>query len=151
MDGNAFDVVLRGYDREEVDTLRGRVAAGDVTADELRKTSFSVTMRGYDRYQVSEYIEDAIAALEGKARMPRLSRSAALTGRKTKSVRLDTVVRGYKREQVDALWDAVNRKAISPDEVRKTTFEVVWNGYERGQVRKAVKEWAEILETPDEE
>jgi DivIVA domain-containing protein len=60
-----FTVVLRGYDRAEVDSLVERVH--DATAsdspttrasarEELRRSVLRVRLRGYDRAQVDDYL-----------------------------------------------------------------------------------------------
>jgi DivIVA domain-containing protein len=60
-----FTVVLRGYDRAEVDSLVERVhdatASDSPTArasarEELRRRVLRVRLRGYDRAQVDEYL-----------------------------------------------------------------------------------------------
>jgi len=49
-----FTVVLRGYDREEVDALLARLAAGEqVSPAELDPRRFTTVLRGYDRAQVA--------------------------------------------------------------------------------------------------
>ncbi|PSK99569.1 hypothetical protein CLV63_103294 [Murinocardiopsis flavida] len=67
----AFDVVLRGYDREQVDILMADIqaardpapdeapAAPAVTAEEAlrRLAALDVVMRGYDRRQVAQLVE----------------------------------------------------------------------------------------------
>jgi DivIVA domain-containing protein len=59
--GNEFSVVLRGYDRLEVDALIARAgeaiqssepALRAAVRDELRAARLTVRMRGYDRSQV---------------------------------------------------------------------------------------------------
>ena len=59
-----FDVVLRGYDRPQVDTviedaLRALVSPGaaTITADRLRAAELDVVFRGYDRNQVADYLD----------------------------------------------------------------------------------------------
>jgi len=67
-----FEVVLRGYDRAEVDAVVQRVEealnsdSAEVRASvrqELRGLSFSVRLRGYDRPQVDSYIREASSQL----------------------------------------------------------------------------------------
>jgi DivIVA domain-containing protein len=52
-----FDVVLRGYSREQVKALRERVEEGVATAEEVREASFHVVLRGYNRDQVHTALE----------------------------------------------------------------------------------------------
>jgi DivIVA domain-containing protein len=70
--GPEFTVVLRGYDRAEVDFLIDRVdgalAAGNPTfrvmvARELRTARLPVAVRGYDRAQVDDFLTRTAAML----------------------------------------------------------------------------------------
>ncbi|PRX22165.1 DivIVA domain-containing protein [Actinoplanes italicus] len=72
-----FTVVLRGYDRQQVDELLGRGfdALGEdsgparraAARDALRAASFDVTLRGYDRMQVDKTVEKLLRELDGPA------------------------------------------------------------------------------------
>jgi DivIVA domain-containing protein len=59
-----FRVALRGYSRRQVDALRARVEAGEITGAEVRETAFDVVLRGYDPHQVHVAIEHWAAALD---------------------------------------------------------------------------------------
>jgi DivIVA domain-containing protein len=68
----SFAVVLRGYDRTEVDLMVRRVnealASDDLAvrasvSKELRECAFPVRLRGYDRIQVDEYLRHAASRL----------------------------------------------------------------------------------------
>jgi len=68
-----FVVVLRGYDRTEVDKALGRAEAAlssgseslrAASLDELRK-GFTVVLRGYDRGQVDTAVGMLVVALNG--------------------------------------------------------------------------------------
>ncbi|WP_052745431.1 DivIVA domain-containing protein [Allosalinactinospora lopnorensis] len=68
-----FAVILRGYNRKQVDVLLDRISIslaegsetlGGITADEARAHSFDIALRGYDRRQVEEHLETLIADLE---------------------------------------------------------------------------------------
>ena len=68
-----FAVVLRGYDRAEVDGVVLRVndalksdnlEARASAKEELRDQAFPVRLRGYDRAQVDEYLRQAALQLE---------------------------------------------------------------------------------------
>jgi DivIVA domain-containing protein len=61
-----FTVVVRGYDRREVDAVVSRVDAAQGSSDpalrasvraELSRVHFPVRLRGYDRMQVDDYVE----------------------------------------------------------------------------------------------
>jgi DivIVA domain-containing protein len=69
-----FAVVLRGYDRAQVDATieAGRAAAVHGSDDErsaaramLTDVTFDVVLRGYDRIQVDAAVTGLIAALAG--------------------------------------------------------------------------------------
>jgi DivIVA domain-containing protein len=68
----SFLVVLRGYDRAEVDAVVRRVndalESGDprlraTVREELRNYTLSIRLRGYDRFQVDEYLRQAASRL----------------------------------------------------------------------------------------
>ena len=54
-----FTIVLRGYDKDEVDAYVARVAVGGAPADGPR---FTVRLRGYARHEVDAYVSDHTAA-----------------------------------------------------------------------------------------
>jgi DivIVA domain-containing protein len=70
-----FTVVLRGYDRLEVDKALGRAEAALTSGSEsLRAASlgelrkdFTVVLRGYDRGQVDNTVRTLVTALTGSA------------------------------------------------------------------------------------
>jgi DivIVA domain-containing protein len=49
-----FTIVLRGYDRKEVDGYLDAVEAGTPSTT---PAAFKVSLRGYDRRQVDQYLE----------------------------------------------------------------------------------------------
>ncbi|SDJ45638.1 hypothetical protein [Nonomuraea jiangxiensis] len=59
-----FKVALRGYSRSQVDALRARVEAGEITSAQVHETYFDVVLRGYDRHQVHAAIEHWAKALD---------------------------------------------------------------------------------------
>ena len=65
MGSKLFDVVLRGYSRQQVDALWARIEANEITCDEVREAAPDVVMRGYDRHQVHAAIADEVKRLEG--------------------------------------------------------------------------------------
>ncbi|PWK52069.1 DivIVA domain-containing protein [Actinoplanes xinjiangensis] len=76
MSGMTFDftIVLRGYDRQQVDALLGRASAalaagGDAAQrararDALRAADFAVVLRGYDRAQVDGAVQMMLRELD---------------------------------------------------------------------------------------
>lgn len=59
-----IDVVLRGYDRAEVDALAARIKQGEVSAEQLRATAFASRWRGYDREQVDTVLAECVELLD---------------------------------------------------------------------------------------
>jgi DivIVA domain-containing protein len=73
-----FPVVLRGYERAQVDALlvringtlgrgSGKAPVEPVTADEVRGTRFDVVLRGYDQRAVDEMLQENIRELAATA------------------------------------------------------------------------------------
>jgi DivIVA domain-containing protein len=69
-----FEVVLRGYNRQEVDAfvdvVQTALRADDPSArlkalEGIGGPAFAVTMRGYNKRQVDDYVIAALAALRG--------------------------------------------------------------------------------------
>ena len=52
--GQGFTIVLRGYNREQVDAFIAQVEAGTAVDP---APSFSIALRGYERRQVDRYVE----------------------------------------------------------------------------------------------
>ncbi|WP_214108499.1 DivIVA domain-containing protein [Acrocarpospora catenulata] len=67
MGAKLFDVVLRGYSRQQVDALWARIEANEITSDELRELAFDVVMRGYERHQVHAALLEEVKRLEGRS------------------------------------------------------------------------------------
>jgi DivIVA domain-containing protein len=67
-----FTIVLRGYDRAEVDATLQRIRQAQASIDpalrasvrtELNNVAFRIRMRGYDRFEVDDYLRRAIDRL----------------------------------------------------------------------------------------
>ncbi|GAB4053763.1 DivIVA domain-containing protein [Catellatospora paridis] len=58
-----FTVVLRGFDRTEVDALLDKVRRGELNLAGVTVFDFTVVLRGYDREQVNAYL-GRLAALD---------------------------------------------------------------------------------------
>jgi DivIVA domain-containing protein len=63
-----FDLALRGYRRQDVDSYLGRLEsyasmlrAGRVVGPVPEPEAFDVTLRGYDRAQVDEFVATVLA------------------------------------------------------------------------------------------
>jgi DivIVA domain-containing protein len=71
-DHMGFTIVLRGYDRGEVDAMVERIRSALASSShalrsslrsELTRPAFRVTFRGYDRFEVDDYLRQAIDRL----------------------------------------------------------------------------------------
>ncbi len=71
-DHQGFTVVLRGYDKGEVDALLGRVEKALASTDQalraamradVQHPTLRVTFRGYDRVEVDAYLHRALDRL----------------------------------------------------------------------------------------
>ncbi|MFC7242277.1 DivIVA domain-containing protein [Catellatospora aurea] len=51
-----FTVVLRGFERTEVDALLAQVDRGELSLADNPRIDFTVVLRGYDREQVHAYL-----------------------------------------------------------------------------------------------
>jgi DivIVA domain-containing protein len=70
--GARLPVVLRGYDRNQVDALLKRISQAldggpPVSADEVRGTRFDVVLRGYEHRAVDELLRECIRELQVRA------------------------------------------------------------------------------------
>ncbi|GAA1290145.1 hypothetical protein Psi02_16000 [Planotetraspora silvatica] len=145
-------MVLRGYDRKQVDAFFERLAAGAVTAEELEKPSFRVAMIGYDRHQVWDVVEDRFAGPGGEAAAHAVVTPAQpLAGGPASGKEFDLVLRGYDRHQVNVILARVDAGTITAEELLETSFTVVMRGYDRHQVWDAIKGFAKALEDGTEE
>ncbi|NYE12114.1 DivIVA domain-containing protein [Actinomadura citrea] len=70
--GTRLPVVLRGYDRGQVDALLKRISQAlnggpPVSADEVRRARFTTVLRGYDHRAVDELLRECIRELQARA------------------------------------------------------------------------------------
>jgi DivIVA domain-containing protein len=141
-----FPVVLRGYNRAQVDEVLDRIAGAagpgspqtaPVTADEIRASRFDVATRGYDRRAVDEALHEHIRRLaatgprSARPKRPQVRQGwligwvqdAQFTG-----VRMRP---GYDVRDVDAFLDRVvaGLRGVAPPvsatEVRECVFRTV--------------------------
>lgn len=151
-----FTVVLRGYDRDQVDRLLAQADAALSSLDEalrastrelLQRPQLVVVLRGYARDEVDDAVRDRLRSL------------GSTTDRETPPGALVAssfvvVLRGYDMAQVD---DALGRveaavrsddafvRAAARDALRTTDFQVRFRGYARAQVDRAVQEAVQRL------
>ncbi|WP_285761619.1 DivIVA domain-containing protein [Nocardiopsis ansamitocini] len=150
-----FDVVLRGYDRNQVTTAVAAVL--DSRSNEPAESSewahylhgrieFDVVLRGFDRGQVEAWFaaNTGAHATEEEPAAPRPKREPP---------GFDVVLRGYDRNQVDEFvqraQDTVDAASDVPPlgraEAADTTFDVVLRGYDRSQVTTWIGQISEQL------
>lgn len=146
-----FTVVLRGYDRGEVDRLLGQVDAALASSDEalqasarelLRKPDLTVVLRGYARDEVENAVRDRQNRLGSTvsgwtSSIPRAPAMFVVT------------LRGYDMAQVDDVFarvdavlqaDSAFARAAARDLLRSVDFAVRMRGYVRADVDRAVQE-----------
>lgn len=151
-----FTVVLRGYDKEQVDRLLAQADAALASSDDavrastrrlLQRPELVVVLRGYARDEVDAAV---------RARLDRLGPATDLDTppRGPVSSSFTVVVRGYDRAQVDDAFgqvDAATRsddafvRASARDALRAISFRVGFRGYARAQVDHAVREAVQRL------
>lgn len=133
MSQHRFRVVVRGYDRPQVDALMARVdgtigaaplTGPPVTAAELAsiRGAFDITVRGYERPAVDGAIDEAIAVLGGApplvgsdaaagpsvpAQVPARSRAEMLQRLQSISFTTTRVRAGYDTTEVDRFLERV--------------------------------------------
>ncbi|MCA2215324.1 hypothetical protein [Jidongwangia harbinensis] len=145
-----FTVVLRGYDRDQVDRLFARADAAVASSDDavrasalrlLRSPGLPVVLRGYARDQVDDAVRDRLAALGSTAPddSPHHPGSSSFV----------VALRGYDMAEVDDAFgraEAATRsndvfvRAAAREALRATTFRVRIRGYARAEVDRAVRE-----------
>ncbi|WP_157240555.1 hypothetical protein [Catenuloplanes japonicus] len=151
-----FAVVLRGYDRGQVERLIGQADAALASPDEavrgsareaLQNPALAVVLRGYDRGQVDDAVRERLEGL-GSVAVP----DAPLGSLMTSS--FVVVLRGYDMTEVDEAFarcdaaaqsDDAFARAAARDALRGADFRVRLRGYDRGQVDHAVREAVQRL------
>ncbi|MEU5989676.1 DivIVA domain-containing protein [Spirillospora sp. NPDC047418] len=163
--GARLPVVLRGYDRTQVDTLLRRVSQAldggpPISAEEVRGTRFDVVLRGYDSRSVDELLRECIRELQARAPIgerpgrPRAQpawlinwiQNARFSGARLRS--------GYDVRDVDAFLDRVvaglrgAAPAVTARDVRESAFRVVrlGPGYDEQEVDRFLVQLAGALE-----
>jgi DivIVA domain-containing protein len=164
-----FPVVLRGYNRAQVDAVLDRIAGvarskspqtGPVTADEIRASRFDVATRGYDRRTVDEALHEHIRRLaaEGprsaRPKRPQV-RQGWLIGWVQKAQFTGVRMRpGYDVRDVDAFLDRVvaGLRGVAPPvsatDVRECVFRSVrfGPGYTEREVDDFLTQLASALD-----
>ncbi|MDI1466301.1 DivIVA domain-containing protein [Catellatospora sp. KI3] len=132
-----FTVVLRGFDREEVDALLAEFAAGALAPEDLTRVHFTVVLRGYDRDQVQQYLTLLAAGPAPQRPDPGPAQRQPVFGK------APFLVKGYDRAQVDALVARVapvlaGGGGITADEIENAVFGAARSGYDCEQVDRGL-------------
>lgn len=163
--GARLPVVLRGYDRDQVDGLLKRISQAlnggpPMSADEVRGTRFDVVLRGYEPRAVDALVRECIMELQARAPInerPGRGRAnpawlinwiqnARFSGAGLRS--------GYDVRDVDAFLDRViaGLRGVAPPvsarDVRESAFRVVrlGPGYDEQEVDRFLVQLAGALE-----
>ncbi|QFG25489.1 DivIVA domain-containing protein [Actinomadura sp. WMMB 499] len=158
-------VVLRGYDREQVDGLleeirRSLNGGAPLTADEVRARRFDVVLRGYDPRAVDELVCECIRDLQAagpigeRAGRPRVHPDWLISwiqNARFPSVRVRT---GYDVRDVDAFLERViaglrgTAPPVTPADVRASVFRMtrLSPGYDVGEVDTFLTQLTDALE-----
>ena len=151
----SFDIVLRGYDRAQVDQFVAllRAADGDTSAlpDGHRPPSFDIVLRGYDRAQVDQWIAEATG--ESAPSAPAPAREGVRLPGTYAAPAFDVVLRGYDRTRVDPVVRRVvatlardgSAKPVTRVEIAAAAFRRALFGYDRDQVDAWLREIAPRL------
>jgi len=163
--GARLPVVLRGYDRNQVDTLLKRISHAlnggpPISADEVRGVRFDVVLRGYDNRAVDELLRECITELQARAPIaerPRRSRAQPawliswIQNARFSGAGMRT---GYDVRDVDAFLDRVvaglrgTAPPVTARDVRESAFRVVrlGPGYDEQEVDRFLVQLAAALE-----
>ncbi|MFD0904711.1 DivIVA domain-containing protein [Actinomadura sediminis] len=140
--GTRPPVVLRGYDRAQVDGLLeeiGRALNGGppLTADDVRARRFDIVMRGYDPRAVDELVCECIRELQAagpindRAGRPRVHPDWLVSWIEDARFPTARMRTGYDVRDVDAFLDRViaglrgTAPPVTPADVRACVFRVI--------------------------
>ncbi|TYK48308.1 DivIVA domain-containing protein [Actinomadura decatromicini] len=158
-------VVLRGYDRDQVDGLLKRISQAlnggpPMDADEIRVTRFDVVLRGYEPRAVDELVRECIRELEARGPIadrparPRANPSWLINWIQNARFSGAGMRSGYDVRDVDAFLDRViaglrgAAPPVSARDIRESTFRVVrlGPGYDEQEVDRFLVQLASALE-----
>lgn len=163
--GMQLPVVMRGYDRAQVDALLQSISQAlnggpPMSADEVREARFDVVLRGYDPRAVDELVRECIIELQAKAPIaerpgrPQAQPAWLITWIQNTRFSGSGLRSGYAVRDVDAFMDRVIaglRGAAPPvtaRDVRESAFRVVrfGSGYDEQEVDRFLVQLASALE-----
>ena len=149
-----FDVVLGGYDRQDVDALlqqvNDAVASTDpakhaAAVEALRQPALRIRFRGYNRLAVDHHCRRLRIELAGEPEEVMLAEAA---------VEFSIVLRGYDMATVDALVQRAYIALASTDPARRVatraalldpTVPIALRGYDRFEVDEHLRQLASRL------
>ncbi|WP_155374859.1 DivIVA domain-containing protein [Catellatospora vulcania] len=146
-----FTVVLRGFDRSEVDALIEAVYRGEAHLAGRTVFDFTVVLRGYDREQVNAYLGRLAALHEAEGGFRPLADPDSgvptvgpVALRDPAFPRAVLFGKGYDPAQVDALVARIapvlaGGGGVSSDEVERASFPLVRKGYDVDRVDAYLK------------
>lgn len=168
-----FPVVLRGYERAQVDALiariegtLGRARGGDggghavpISADEVRKTRFHIVLRGYDQRAVDEDLQERIRQLAAADRRSRPRRPVVGTRWLIDWIHniqfgSSGMRAGYDVRDVDAFLERViaglrgSAAPVAAEDIRDSRFRTVrfGPGYDMDEVDRFLDQLAAALD-----
>lgn len=149
-----FTVVLRGYDRFQVEQVLAEadeaLASGSETAraaisETLQKTRFGASLRGYAINEVDRAVQQRLRRLGGEQEPPPASSAAPKpTPGPTEFV---VVLRGYEMTEVDRLLSQADEAQASASDslragaraaLKAAAFRQRFRGYSREQVDREI-------------
>ncbi|MFI0487378.1 DivIVA domain-containing protein [Actinomadura sp. 9N215] len=158
-------VVLRGYDRKQVDGLLRRVSQAlnggpPMSADDVRRTRFDVVLRGYEPHAVDRLVRECILELQARGPIadrpgrPRAQPAWLINWIQNARFAGAGLRSGYDVRDVDAFLDRVvaglrgTAPPLSARDVRESTFRVVrlGPGYDEREVDRFLVQLAGALE-----
>ncbi|RKN48266.1 DivIVA domain-containing protein [Micromonospora endolithica] len=160
MESYEFPVMLRGYDRREVDSIFTPAIAALAATDPrvraeaaaaLRRANPTVALRGYGRAQVDSAITRIVGQLEGP---PGPVADSRPPGEPDPVAEFAVALRGYDTAAVDRLVDQVCRalasesaiaRAEAATAIRAATFTTGLRGYDKRQVDRFLDQAARAL------
>ncbi|XRQ03786.1 DivIVA domain-containing protein [Actinomadura welshii] len=163
--GARLPVVLRGYDRVQVDALLKRISQAlnggpPLSADEVRQTRFDVVLRGYDPRAVDELVRECMRELQARAPVaerpgrPRAQPAWLITWIQNTAFANSGLRSGYDVRDVDAFLDRViaglrgTAPPVTARDVRESVFRVVrfGAGYNEDEVDRFLLQLESALE-----
>ncbi|WUH96886.1 DivIVA domain-containing protein [Spirillospora sp. NBC_00431] len=163
--GARLPVVMRGYDKKQVDGLLRRVSHAlnggpPMSADDVRKVRFDVVMRGYEPRAVDRLVRECIMELQAKGPIadrpgrPRAQPAWLINWIQNARFAGAGLRSGYDVRDVDAFLERViaGLRGVAPPvsarDVRESAFRVVrlGPGYDEREVDRFLVQLAGALE-----